>query len=312
MNEHPQPLDLVSMWIRQARQQCNWYDVNALPSEERAHILDKLVLDLHRQVGDLQRRIDLDRYHILRRSTATPNPEDVAEAGVDIFKLLVSILQLHGVHASMFNAAFNSKSDVVDDKWKREQSGLSAGEEALMVDLDGCVADWVTGFLAFCSEHGHIINLSDVNAPTTEPLKDEFHRTGGFLHLQPIDGAKQCLCELRQLGIKTVIVTARPYHQFKRIYADTMAWCEQHGIVFDNIIFKRDKAEAAAQLAPAKVIGFVEDRAKHALEVALTGITVYKLPSYGGESVMHPNIVDVHDWAQIKQLILAARIKESK
>jgi hypothetical protein len=47
-------------------------------------------------------------------------------------------------------------------------------------------------------------------------------------------------------------------------------------------------------------LGFVEDRGKHALEVALTGVPVYKLPSHVGyEKVEHANITHGQVWAEI-------------
>lgn len=297
--------NIRDLWERQSKQQLNWYDIETLSSEDKASILDKLLLSLQEEVGDLQKLVDRQKYHVLRR--IPPNVNDVSEAGVDIFKMLVSILQLHGVSVRDFVETFSAKSDVVDDKWKREQSQLRQDEEILAVDLDGCIADWIKGFLLFCASRGVVITAEQVNDIMLEPLKDEYHSSGGFLTLGLIDGAKEELELIRAHDVRIVVVTARPYHQFKRIYSDTMVWCREKSIVYDHIIFKKDKAEAIASLAPARVLGHVEDRAKHALEVALTGTTVFKLPSYGGEKVEHPKIIPVSGWAAIREAVLASR-----
>lgn len=298
------------IWRRQAEQQLNWYDSALINDDDKATILDKLLLCLHEETGKLQRLVDRQRYHILRRTP--PNVGNVTEAGVDITKILFSILQLHGVSSAAFVDEFFSKSDVVDDKWRREQAQLRDGEEVLAVDLDGCVADWVEGFMSFCAMKGAPIRKEQINEVWLEPLKDEYHRNGGFLTLGVIPGAREALEDIRAAGKKIVVLTARPYHQFKRIYADTMAWCKDKNVVYDHIIFKKDKAEAILSLAPATVIGHVEDRAKHALEVALAGIRVYKLPSYGGEKVSHPMISEVIDWAAIRELILHSRSEKQR
>jgi hypothetical protein len=225
--------NLTAIWERQRTQQRNWYDKDALPTEDREQIQSQLLLDLQDDISKLARTVGRERYHILHRPGESP--ENIAEAGVDAFKILISLMQLNGISAAQFSEAFYSKSDVVDNKWRCEQSELSASTTVVLVDLDGCVADWAEGFIAYCARNGKAIKPHQVNDPQLEELKDGFHGNGGFLSLRPIPDALEGLRTIRHMGYKVVIVTARPYHQFRRVYSDTMEWLKRYSVEYDQM-----------------------------------------------------------------------------
>ena len=287
---------IEDLWLRQVKQQGNWYEVAALTEDERAELTKELLLGLHEEVGELARRVDQSRYHILRHSEKQ-DPGAIAYDGVDVFKYLVSILSLHGVTPEQFASEFFRKTDVVDDRWRGENLALE-NEQVLLCDLDGCVADWVDAFKTFALARGVEIPPNGYNNPELEPLKDEFDRSGGYLDIKPIEGAVEALNELRK-RMKIVVVTARPHQRFRRVHADTLSWCNKVGIKYDHILFLRDKAEAVRRVAPAKIVAMIEDRAKHAIEVALTGVKVLKMPCETIESASHSNIIEVNGWYEI-------------
>ena len=76
------------------------------------------------------------------------------------------------------------------------------------------------------------------------------------------------------------IITARPKHRHKNVESETIAWLSCHRIPYDLLIFDRDKAEAISEhVLPANVIAVIEDRRKHAVEIAALGLPVLLFPS---------------------------------
>lgn len=302
---------LEDIWRIQIDQQALWHDWSALSETDREALTKELLLGLTKTIADLQRLLDVNKFHILRSREERAANVTTAERGVDVFKFLVAVMALHGVTAQEFWDEFIRKTRVVASKWEWEKADLS-GQEIMASDIDGCLADWYHGFIEWASRqkgtHGLAQLTPDtIGLPEWEILKDEFAATGGFLRLQPLTGSVAVLNRWRvaKQDRKLVLVTARPYRRHPRVYADTEMWCKQVGLDFDHILFERDKAEAIRKLAPAKPIAFIEDRAKHSLEVASTGVRVIKLPDNNGrnQEIEHPLIRQVQNWRQIDEII---------
>lgn len=295
---------LQQMWELQREQQGLWHDWDAMSQSDKDALVKELLLQLYEEVAELQRNLDRSRYHILKRPPP-PSAVAIAEAGVDVFKILIALMQLHGIRPSDFIDEFNHKSMVVEQKWQWELKHM-AGMTVLLCDLDGCVSDWVKSFIKWASGSGVDLGAKPINDPSLEPMKELFCDVGGFRELDQIPNAVKVLNAWRgsDPNRNLIIVSARPYRRHRRIFADTMAWCNSVGLKFDHILFETDKSEAVRLVQPAKIEAFIEDRGKHALEVAATGVNVYKLP-YGSdtEKVSHPHIECVTGWKQIALLL---------
>lgn len=294
--------DLGAIWTEQAEQQALFHDMATMAQPEREALAKELLLGLHEEVGELQRLLDQSRYHILKRGTA-PAEVQVAESGVDVMKYLVSLMLLFRVKPEQFMEEFRRKTSVVAQKWQWQLANMK-GMELLLCDLDDCVAAWRAAFRAWAMRQGIDIRHGHMNDPSLEPLKEAFYANGGFRTLEQLPGAVAVLNAWRSKATiddsrRLVMVTARPYKRHRRVYADTLEWCREVGLQFDHILFESDKAEAVRQVQPARVVAFIEDRGRHALEVAATGVQVMKLPYEGGERVEHPLIQHMDGWAEI-------------
>ena len=150
--------------------------------------------------------------------------------------------------------------------------------------------------------------MNDRTVQLLESLKEDFYRGGGFRDMPPIPGAVEGMRALREMGYKIILVTARPYWQYKRLYADTMYWLKQHDIVYDGILFEKDKAEAIYEhIFPARPKFFIEDRDKHALEVAGIGVPVLLLNYPHNDHIAETELIKrVADWPAIIEAVSAA------
>lgn len=293
-------MDLSRLWSDQYDLQQIWHDWNGLAEPERASLIKELLLHLHVKVGELSEVMDHSKYHLLKQRQAAPDEASsaAADSGVAVMKLLVALMLLRGVTPEGFSQTWEAVTERVKAKWNWERDQLS-GVTALSCDIDGVIAKYTPGFRAWCARLGHAILGEHINTPDMEPIKDQFHSSGGFSLLDADERAIEILNRWRAKSDdrRLVMVTARPYKQFKRIYSDTLDWLRRVGLNYDHVLFERDKAEAIRLLQPARIIGHIEDRGKHALEVASTGTRVFKLPFDAPEELAsHPLITLVSDW----------------
>jgi hypothetical protein len=300
-------ITLAELYTRQVKQQRHWYPAKITKSEKQ-EVAKDLLLGLHEEVAELQRLLH-HSYHILKGKS--PERSNVTQEIVDIMKYTLAIAELEDITPSELTETFLAVSDTVDDRWRRERLSLS-DQQVLVVDLDGCIADWWTGFTEW------VRNLDDVderlvdidfvrehvNLPEMEKRKASFYSEGGFLHLPVFTDAAKVLKWCKTQGILVCILTARPRRRFKNVEVDTIQWCKKNDIEYDLLLFSRDKAEAICQhVMPAKVLAFVEDRPKHALEVAGLGVKVLRMvgPLAGEKGVLQPHtlIHEVDCWNAI-------------
>lgn len=292
-------MDLDELWRLQADQQLNWYNKDVLVPQEQSKFLKDLLLQLYEEVAELQRAADQDRHHLLKRPE--PIVSNILEQGVDVTKVLLSILQLFGVSASEFAQAFRDKTAIVQDKWSSQNVHLERDTLVFATDLDGCVVD-MSDFDEYLADmrdgqdQRHAVEA-------LEAVKDRFYVKGGFMDLPPIAGAIEALRDIKGMGYTVVVVTARPYWQYKRLYSDTMNWARANGLEYDHIIFNKDKAEAIWEfIHPARPRFFVEDRSKHALELVDVGVPVLLFDTPRNRDIEHPLVQRVTDWRKIADM----------
>lgn len=292
-------MNIDNIWSEQYQLQQLWHDWKAMSEVERDALVKELLLNLHKQANELQTITDQSNYHILKQKRDL-DAYMLADAGVGVMKLLVALMLARGVTPELFARAWSDVSERVKNKWRWEQDELSKAE-VLLCDLDGVVAKYVDGFKAWCATNGHVLG-DHINKPDLEPIKDAFHSTGGFLTLEPMDGAVEVLnaWRCRKASRRLVMVTARPYRQYKQVYGDTVDWLRRHHVSYDHILFERDKSEAVRLVQPARIVAHIEDRGKHALEVAASGVKVLKMPyASPEEQISHPLIIPVSNWGDI-------------
>ncbi len=292
-------MNIEQVWQEQYQLQQLWHDWKAMSELERDALVKELLLNLHKQAHELQAITDQSSYHILKQKRDL-DTYMLADAGVGVMKLLVALMLARGVSPDVFARAWSDVSQRVQAKWKWEQDEL-AKAEVLLCDLDGVVVKYAEGFRAWCVARGVALG-PNINKPEMETIKDEFHAQGGFINLEPFEGAVGVLNGWRaaRQDRRLVMVTARPYKQYKQVYGDTVGWLQRHSVAYDHILFERDKGEAVRQVQPARIVAHIEDRGKHALEVAAAGVKVLKMPYASPEEhISHPLIVPVTGWDDI-------------
>jgi NTP pyrophosphatase (non-canonical NTP hydrolase) len=291
------------MWQIQADQQLSLgQDPSSMPEVAAAQVAKNMALGLYEEVSELVRVTSHYKAHILKRHIV--DTANVLEESVDVLKYLLSINQLFGITPDQFLEAFIGKTKVVEDKANGERMALERDTRMVVSDLDGCIAD-LSAWQSSLADAAKGIEGDDKSIAVLEALKNDFYRGGGFRDVPAIKGAVEGIQAIRAAGYKLVIVTARPYWQYKRVYGDTLHWLRKHGIEYDLILFNKDKAEAIYEyLLPAWPRWFIEDRSKHALELAAIGVNVLLLNYIRNQDIKEQHkIRRVTDWKEIVDVI---------
>lgn len=290
---------LKKMWKRQQRQQVELgLDPNTLSEIDKRRVAKDMALGLYEEVKELIDSTVHYKAHILKN---TPTEKtNIIEDTADVLKYLFAMAQLYDVTAEELFQGFVEKTRVVDDIAHGQKLELERNTKLIISDLDGCIADISELTNELSNAQGNK-SMDDKMVDSLERMKTHFYIGGGFKKVPAIHGAMTAMHWMKEMGYKIVIITARPYWQYKRIYSDTLEWCRNNGIVYDSILFNKDKAEAIYEhIFPARPMAFIEDRDKHALELAGIGVRVLLLDRPYNQSLPeHPLIKRVRDWREI-------------
>lgn len=148
------------------------------------------------------------------------------------------------------------------------------------VDIDGTLGDYHEHFLKFAADY---FGLSPTPAlyDGSERFRDWAsrlmgiteagwhevklaYRQGGLKRTMPLyPGAAELCSQIRAEGAELWLTTTRPYLRLDNVDPDTREWLRRNGIVFDGLLYDRDKYERlAGSVDPSRVVAVVDDLAK--------------------------------------------------
>jgi uncharacterized HAD superfamily protein/NTP pyrophosphatase (non-canonical NTP hydrolase) len=168
----------------------------------------------------------------------------------DLTKFIFSLWQLWEFTEHEMLSTVAAKNEMLDFMLRQEMSPTPTNVNVVMCDIDGVLADWRTSFIEFLMvEHGeeiagdaaedlHIDTDLNLRYSEYQKYKDQFERDGGYSRVRPYLReiyTLQYLQEERNFHI--VLVTARPYRVYKRIWLDTWEWLRKQGIKPDELHF---------------------------------------------------------------------------
>lgn len=285
---------LVRIWEMQ-RYQNNFFFPGIVEEKE---MLNCFLLGLFEEVGELQKRIGLKK-HILNLDTKGEDVKsNILEECVDIFKYLVSVLQVYGFNYEEFVEYFYYKTSVVFDRGMTEKNILSSGCKVILMDLDGVVAD-INKYLM-----DRRIHKSSYSTHKWKRIKSDLIERGMFKDLEPVEGSVDGIDVIKELGYKIVIGTSRSFWDFSRIKLDTFHWLKKHDILVDRVFFSRNKSELISKLYPASIDVIIEDRLDFAIELEKTRLPILLLNSKNGKTVESKYIKVVDSWDDIVRFII--------
>jgi len=291
----------LEMWAIQKEQQKDFQLDPKLMSPSVMELeVKNMILGMNEELGKLSKHVG---NHKSYATVTAVDRYNLAEDCVDILKYLVVIAQLFGLEPLELFEVFQEKTKVVKDKVRRKSLALGRDTPVVLVDIDNVISD-LSIWDENVAEHSNIpVNQNTVSM--IERLKGQFYHDGGFRDLDPVPGAVEGMKTLASRGWKLVLLSARPYWSYKRLYADTLYWLDKHEIPHDLLIFNKDKAEAIYEnVFPSTPAFMLEDRHKHAVEVAKYGVPVLLLDWQYNRDVGNTDMITrVSDWTEIVALV---------
>lgn len=155
-------------------------------------------------------------------------------------------------------------------------------------------------------------NLLDENAYYLEDMYDWqpkdhelFWETCGeelFLKAPLRPFAKETLEQLKKLGHKIYIVTARSTKKFKQPYELSYKWLVENGVVFDELfVGQEDKSQVCKE---KNITIFVDDLPENIEIVSNIGVKTILMQNMHNENFNHPTAIRVYDWKTAFEEIL--------
>ena len=168
----------------------------------------------------------------------------------DITKFVLSLWQLWGFTQDQMLSTIAAKNEILDFMLHQELAEPPKDKNVLVCDLDGVIADWRFSFIMFLQDNYgselavdaakslHIDTDLNLSYSEYQPYKEQFERDGGYGDIRPYACEIQTVKHLQKdQKFHLIIVTARPYKVYKRIWIDTWQWLRRTGIKPDELHF---------------------------------------------------------------------------
>ncbi len=296
---------LNKIWKDQADFNLNFFPP-ASSFEEQSRQTKEMVLHTMSELDELL-RTTVWKTH--RRQNVQPNIEQVKNELTDILKYWISLALIWGVTPEDAIADYWRKSMVCRQRYAEEYLRNLEGQ-IVICDIDGVLADYVSGFLAWTSNHQpELFNrCADLNRQDTnlwlnasslgvsedvwQELKHRFRTSRGKLSLPVYDGAKELLSACRAKGLKIVLLTSRPIDKYPNIYTDTLEWLINNELEHDFIWWSQDKAETLlSKNIKANVAFAIDDDTRFITSYTAMGIRSFWINRYKSVQSFSPQYV---------------------
>jgi len=303
--------DLEKLFDIQKNHNDRWQDAERFitDSNYRLSIVKDFVLGIYQQNTFLLETFNWAKHSLER----TEDIQNTKIQIVDIVKYAVGLYILVGGNAKEFEELFTNKSNELDNRWNQNEVKFTKENKVVVFDVDGVIADYSNHYTDFLENVCGLVSVNKdrksysffekygITRQAEEQFNIDFIKMGGFTKIPVFDGIVDVMNEIKNKGIKIVLLTARPSWIFKRLISDTYRWLKNNNIPHDLIIWDKDKADAIINYVfPAKVICMVEDRDKHSLEVSHIGVDVLLIDKTYNKSILdNDRIKRIYKYSEI-------------
>lgn len=296
-------------------------DVRTLSPVDRVAWTKQFILHVEGELHELLGETD---WKMHRRREDPVVRSNVLEEWIDAFKFLLGLLSVWDFSAEEVEAEFERKTQVVEYRYGMEQRlrAIRPGVDRVVgVDIDGVLSDYPDVFCEWVVQNfpevsgGDLPFLStlqeELGAKRYHELKDRYRESGAKRSQRVREGAKALLDGLRAAGFSVVLLSARPYWRFSRIYADTLEWLDANGLRHDAVLFHREKHREIVERFPG-LVAMVEDDPVIAAEVSAAGVPVVLVENQLNAGREVPDAVRVPDTGGALAAVLRIARERSK
>lgn len=188
---------------------------------------------------------------------------------------------------------------------------IKNSEKVCGIDIDGvlnyypdCWVDFINDFLK--TDYKDVDKAKDsITYNTYRSIKHEYRTSGIKENLKARDGASETTKRLKELGYDIIILTARPFDNYKTLMSQTIKWLDKNDIKYDSLIQDEHKHTKILEICP-NMRFMVEDDGFIANCVAKWGYKVYLLENIynARKQKKHKDIEVVKNLKEIINLVI--------
>jgi hypothetical protein len=270
-------MDLNEMFKRQESFNDLFFDKENLTESEKEEITKSLTLALHSEVSELISAINFKDH---RQVKSAIDREKILYESVDVFRYLISILNLWDIKPDKLSDAFDDKDLFLHMRHSME-SEIWHGQPVLIFDIDDVITEFRQGFNDWLeSERGvNIDNTSTEYYTTSEVIEaglnpeavfDDFIAERGLQDLGSVPEMINTVNRLYDEGYWIHLLTARPDDVLLCRY-DTFRWLLKSRLKFHRLSFSAEKYRWLTRTKyfdENKIVCAIDDSAKHSAEYA--------------------------------------------
>lgn len=285
----------------------NFIDLENLSEEDKVKFIKEYILSIHRELGEI---LDTIPWKLHRKNEIVKSETNTAEEIIDCFKFLLNLCLILKIDDEKFVNEFDRKSMVVWQRYNQEILKIISKEDKVCaIDLDDTLSNSDEYFTKIYNEMnfpGELFkNRSQIKTELPvleyEKFKSWFRESGEKLNIPVKSGAKELCDFLKEKGYKIVVISARPYEKYNRIFSDTLQWLNKNQIQYDAVYFERDKHIKILKELP-HLSFIIEDDLDYAQQISKLGYKVYLLYDSKIENkVENENIIIINDLTEIKK-----------
>ncbi len=282
--------------------------------KDKQSLTKEFILHLISESDEVLREINW-KFH--RGNKKKINKDKLLEELIDVFKYNLSIMQFWDISPSEFYQKFLDKSEIVEQRFIQEKKlNLLDDKKILCIDIDGVIADYPRSFINFIESKINkkvIINFTEyklydiiqkatgLSKKKIEKLKHEYRITGYKRSISLIKDAKKYI-NLLAKEYTIVLLSARPYEKYPRIFSDTIFWLKKNRIKYNAILWDVKKEERMLKELP-HTLYMIEDCGENAIKIAINKKKVILLNKDYNQNFKHKNIIRVNTWKEIYKKI---------
>lgn len=265
------------------------------------------LLGLVSEVDEVLREMNWKEH---RPNNSPANRYNLALELADLTKYVLSLWGIWEFNLDDVLAYTMEKTWWVADRYEMEMKPEPVNRNVVVTDLDGTLANWRRSFVVWMEKEHNVILPDDTSQtllldqdlawayPEYSQWKDEFESGGGYAHLIPYTdgiGAIQHLQDFEDAYV--VVYTARPEHQYKRIWWDTLNWLKKHGIHPDKLLIGAEpRVLLAHKLQNNNNVVLFDDDPTLILRAASSGVRVFARKHPYNTGIQHVNITFVENY----------------
>jgi len=221
-------------------------DIDLLSGEEKIKWLKEFILSGAKEFMEM-----LDELPWKQHTDMNADGNNFLEEGVDTFKFLINCFVIAGYSSNDFIEKYDEKSFIVNFKYEQQKKIklINSETKVAIIDIDGVINHYPIEFLDYVyMESGQtfktIAQIKKQNYLLYKKLKHEYRLSGKEATNSTSQKVVVEFIEfLRSLKYKIVLLTARPYKKYNRLFFDTIKWLDKNNIYYDLIFFEREKTK---------------------------------------------------------------------